>query len=342
MCSHSNGKDRTESKPIIAVTMGDAAGVGPELCLRLLTSRKLPGRAIPLVIGNAVVLERVARAQGLKLPPRVPCFTAVPESLSRPALLDPPDALDGSAVVPGKNRSACGKAAARYITEAVRGCLERRFAALVTAPISKKALNMAGVAFPGHTEMLAALTHTQSYAMLMYSRDISCAFVTCHRSLRSVPESVTAERVVEVAKLAWDNVAILRGRPPRLCLLGLNPHAGEGGLFGDEERRVLLPAMKALARRGIVLEGPLPPDTAFTPQARKRFDCFIAQYHDQGCIPFKMLAFDSGVNITLGLPLIRTSPDHGTAFDIAWQGKVRPDSFFSAYELAVRLAENST
>jgi 4-hydroxythreonine-4-phosphate dehydrogenase len=270
----------------------------------------------------------------------VPCFTAAPESLSRPALYDPPDVLDGSAVVAGENQPACGKAAARYIAEAVRGCLQGRFAAMVTAPISKKALNMAGVNFPGHTEMLAALTHTQSYAMLMYSRDIACVFVTCHRSLRSVPASITAKRVIEVAKLAWHSLKALRGRPPRLCLLGLNPHAGEEGLFGDEEQRILLPAKKALARAGIVLEGPLPPDTAFTPQARKRFDCYIAQYHDQGCIPFKMLAFDSGVNITLGLPLIRTSPDHGTAFDIAWQGKVNPDSFFSAYELAVRLASN--
>ncbi|MGD0093441.1 MAG: 4-hydroxythreonine-4-phosphate dehydrogenase PdxA [Planctomycetota bacterium] len=335
MSTLSHTMSKRTGKPIIAVTMGDAAGVGPELCLRLLAKRKLSGGAIPLVIGNAVVLERVAQALGC--PFTAPRLATAPGSIDRPALYDPPGVLDGHAVMAGRNQPSCGLAAAVYIAAAVRGCLAGRFAALVTAPVSKKALHMAGVHFPGHTEMLAALTGAKSYAMLMYSREIACAFVTSHCGLRSVPASLTAKRVIEVAALAWQNVKTLRGSPPRLCLLGLNPHAGEEGLFGSEERRILLPAKKALAKRGILLEGPLPPDTAFTPQARKRFDCYIAMYHDQGCIPFKMLAFDSGVNITLGLPLIRTSPDHGTAFDIAWQGKVRPESFFAAYEMAVRL-----
>lgn len=321
---------------VIAVTMGDAAGVGPELCLRLLSRRAHAGGAVPLVIGSAAVLSRVARITKTRF--TAPCVRAAEETSDGPAVWDLPDLLDADAVVPGRNQAACGRAAARCIEEAVRGCLERRFAAMVTAPISKKALNLAGVDYPGHTEMLAALTRTPSYAMLMYSRAIACVFVTGHRSLRSVPDSITGSRVVAAATLAWRAIAALRGRRPRLCLLGLNPHAGEEGLFGDEERRVLLPARRALARRGIAVEGPLPPDTAFTPQARPRFDCYIAMYHDQGCIPFKMLAFDTGVNITLGLPLIRTSPDHGTAGDIAWRGKVRPDSFYSAYDLAARLA----
>jgi 4-phospho-D-threonate 3-dehydrogenase / 4-phospho-D-erythronate 3-dehydrogenase len=210
---------------------------------------------------------------------------------------------------------------------------------MVTAPISKKALELGGVKYPGHTEMLADLTKTQHYAMLLYSDEIACAFVTCHQSLRSVADSISFERVLEVSGLAIANVAALRGRTPRLCLLGVNPHAGEEGLFGDEEQNVLIPAKNALLAKGISVEGPLPPDTAFTPQARKRFDCYISMYHDQGGIPFKMLAFETGVNITMGLPIIRTSPDHGTAFDIAWQGKVRPDSFYCAYEMAIRLTD---
>jgi len=316
--------------------MGDPAGVGPELCLHLLSRRTFPGGSVPLVIGSAVVLARVAHA--LHLPFTAPRFGEPPSTLTRPAVYDPPGSLDGRAVIPGRNQRICGQAAARYIREAVRGCLTGRFAAMLTAPISKKALNLAGVGFPGHTEMLAALTRTRNYAMLMYSPEIACAFVTCHQSLRSVPRSLTVRRVVDVATLAWHSLKALRGRAPRLCLLGLNPHAGEEGLFGDEEQRVLVPATQALERRGITVIGPLPPDTAFTPQARRRCDCHIAMYHDQGCIPFKMLAFDTGVNITLGLPIIRTSPDHGTAFDIAWQGKVKPGSFLSAYELAARLA----
>ncbi|MFH0939420.1 MAG: 4-hydroxythreonine-4-phosphate dehydrogenase PdxA [Planctomycetota bacterium] len=329
---------KSKSRSIIAITMGDAAGVGPELCLRLLALKKLPGDAVPLIIGDGELLARVSKAA--KIPFRAPRFTVLPKMLDQPAVFDPFSALAGLTVEPGQNQLICGHAAARYIETAARGCLDRRFAAMVTAPISKAALNLAGIHYPGHTEWLAHLTRAPSHAMLFYSPRMACAFVTCHQSLRSVPKAVTQTRVIEVATLAWNAIFALNGKPPRLALLGLNPHAGENGLFGHEENRVLLPAKAALLERGIQIEGPLSPDTAFSPQARRRYDCYIVMYHDQGCIPFKMLAFDSGVNITLGLPIIRTSPDHGTAFDIAWQGKARPDSFFAAYELAARLASD--
>jgi 4-hydroxythreonine-4-phosphate dehydrogenase len=320
--------------------MGDAAGVGPELCLHLLSRKRPPGSAIPLVIGDGDALSRVARM--LDIPFSAPRLDEIPKSLEAPAVYDPPGALAGDAVEPGKNQLICGRAAARYIEEAVRGCVERRFAAMVTAPISKKALNIAGVDFPGHTEMLAALTHSENVAMLLYSEKIACAFATCHQSLRSVPDALNSKRIVDVAIMAWSNVAAMRGTAPKLALLGLNPHAGEEGLFGYEEKRILLPAKSQIEARGIDIEGPLPPDTAFTPQALKRYGCHIAMYHDQGSIPFKMLAFDTGVNVTMGLPIIRTSPDHGTAFDIAWKGKVSPDSFLSAYELAEKLSERQS
>lgn len=328
-------KAKAGRRPIIAVTMGDAAGVGPELCLRIL-SEPFSGGAVPLVIGCAGVLERVASE--LKRPYSAPVLTQLPDALTQPSVFEPPGVLDARAVQPGRNQACCGRAAARFIEEAVKGCLEKRCAAMVTAPISKKALHMAGINYPGHTEMLADLTHAARSAMLFSSTELCCAFVTCHQSLRSVAESLTIERVVEVAELAWEHVSALRGDALPLCLLGLNPHAGEEGLFGDEENGVLIPARMVLEKRGIPVEGPVPPDVAFVPEMRRRFSCHIAMYHDQASIPFKMLAFDSGVNVTMGLPIIRTSPDHGTAFDIAWRGTVRPGSFLAACELAARLA----
>ncbi|MEI6231809.1 MAG: 4-hydroxythreonine-4-phosphate dehydrogenase PdxA [Planctomycetota bacterium] len=324
------------NRPIIAVTMGDAAGVGPELCLRLLARTDLPGNAVPLIIGDVDVLTRVAKE--IKIDFKAQQLDAAPSVLDAPAVYDPPGSLAGNLVEPGKNQEICGKAAVRYIEEAVKGCLAGRFAGMVTAPISKKAMNMAGYDYPGHTEMLADLTRCNNYAMLLYSEKIACAFVTSHQSLRSVPDSLTIERIVEVAELAANSITAIRGREPRLALLGLNPHAGEEGLFGGEEARIIAPAKKKIEEIFINVDGPLPPDTAFTPTALKRFGCHIAMYHDQGAIPFKMLAFDTGVNVTMGLPIVRTSPDHGTAFDIAWKGVVQTDSFFAAYALAERLS----
>jgi 4-phospho-D-threonate 3-dehydrogenase / 4-phospho-D-erythronate 3-dehydrogenase len=340
MNSVAQSSKKNEPKPIIAVTMGDAAGVGPELCLQLLARKDRPAHAVPLIIGDADVLARVARE--VQMPFNAQLLDKAPENLSTPAVFDPPGALAGNAVERGKNQAICGRAAARYIDEAIEGCSTKRYAAMVTAPISKKALNMAGINFPGHTEMLAERTHSKNYAMLLYSEEIACAFVTCHQPLKSVADSLSVQRIVDVAVLAWSNVTALRAHSPRLCLLGLNPHAGEEGLFGDEEERFLIPAKMLIEARGMRIDGPLPPDTAFTPQNRKRYGCYIAMYHDQGSIPFKMLSFETGINITMGLPIIRTSPDHGTAFDIAWQGKVQPQSFMSAYDMAARLAAHET
>jgi 4-phospho-D-threonate 3-dehydrogenase / 4-phospho-D-erythronate 3-dehydrogenase len=330
--------DPSGNRAQIAVTMGDAAGVGPELCLQLLTRPDLFGskRAVPVIIGNYALLARVAEQMMLPFDPlRITEYAA---DLDRPTVLDLADSLDAAAVQPGANNAACGAAAARYIREAVEGCQQQRYAAMVTAPISKKALNMAGVNYPGHTEFLADLTATKDYAMLLYSEPIACAFVTCHQPLKSVSAALSIERIVLTAELAQQAMMALRAKPPRLCLLGLNPHAGEEGLFGDEEQRILIPAKRKIEEGGMMVEGPLPADTAFTLPMRRRFDCYISMYHDQGGIPFKMLAFDSGVNITMGLPIVRTSPDHGTAFDIAWKGKADASSFYAAYEQAVRLS----
>jgi len=326
---------KRSTKPVMAVTMGDPAGVGPEVCLQLLARKKHPSDSIPLIVGDGRVLERVARRLRVKL--NVPRIYSLKASPTEPTILDVPDALAGQDVTPGSSNGICGRAAARFIEEAIRLCMNGNAAAMVTAPISKKALNLAGVEFPGHTEMLAKLTQSERVALLLYSEKIAVAFVTLHQALRTVPDALTVERVVEVGTLLNRYMRMLRGGRPRLALLGLNPHAGEEGLFGEEEQRVLMPAAQRLCALGIRIEGPLPSDVAFTKDGLTRYAGFVSLYHDQGGIPFKMLSFDEGVNVTMGLGIIRTSPDHGTAFDIAWKGKVRPDSFYAAYDLGVRL-----
>ena len=323
-------------RPVIAVTMGDAAGVGPELCLRLLAQGQWPERSLPLVVGDARILERAGKLIGVPL--KAKRLYSLPELLHEPAVLDVSDALSGMDIKPGLSQASCGRAAARYIEEAVRFCQEGRCAAMVTAPISKKALALAGVDFPGHTEMIAHQVGSRRFALLLYSEKLAVAFATLHQSLRSVPEALSVERVVEVGTLLNRYLILLREKPPRLAVLGLNPHAGEEGLFGEEDQRFVAPAVSRLRALGVEAEGPLSPDVAFTPQALARYDGHVALYHDQGGIPFKMIAFDTGVNVTMGLGIIRTSPDHGTAFDIAWKGEARPDSFLSAYALAARLS----
>jgi 4-hydroxythreonine-4-phosphate dehydrogenase len=201
-------------------------------------------------------------------------------------------------------------------------------------------MSMAGIKFPGHTEIFAARTHAARSCMMQYSEEITCTFVTVHVGYREVPALLTLERILDVIELTAEGLERIRKRKPKITVCGLNPHAGEHGLFGDrEEERIILPAIEAARRKGIDVEGPLPPDTAFLPWKRKTTDAFVCMYHDQGHIPVKALAFDSAVNTTLGLPIIRTSVDHGTALDIAWQGKANPGSLFAAVRLAVRLAE---
>jgi 4-hydroxythreonine-4-phosphate dehydrogenase len=323
--------------------MGDPAGVGPELCLRLL-NRAAIGEVsyIPVVIGNRAILERVSRATGLPFSARIQQLTS--EGLSSGLDLAGPMVLDLDIpglerTVPGQVQAACGLAAGEFIRIAVEGTAQSIADAMLTAPLNKEALNLGGFPFPGHTEMLASLTGRQGReAMLLYSEEIAVTFATLHTALSRVPKTLHTETVVQVGKLAAETVGLLRGRDAKVGVLALNPHAGEAGLFGDEEERVILPAIERLRAEGIEVEGPLVPDAAFVPRTRERFDVFVTLYHDQGSIPFKMLAFEEGVNLTMGLPIVRTSPDHGTAFDIAWKGTASPASFFAAADLAIRLA----
>jgi 4-hydroxythreonine-4-phosphate dehydrogenase len=311
--------------PCIAITMGDPAGVGPELCLRALAEPSVLAVCRPIIYGDAEILHAAADRLGLRAPDRA--------SVLDFALLP----LAG--LTPGVISAATGQAAYAYFTRAIDDALAGSVDAITTAPINKEALHLGGIRFPGHTEILASRTHAARSCMMQYSEEITCTFVTTHVGYRDVPALLTIERITDVIDLTVEALRRLRGREPRLVICGLNPHAGEHGLFGDrEEERIIMPAVYAARARGVIIEGPVPPDTAFLPWKREVTDAFVCMYHDQGHIPLKALAFDHAVNTTLGLPIIRTSVDHGTALEIAWQGKAHPGSLYAALRLAAKLA----
>jgi 4-phospho-D-threonate 3-dehydrogenase / 4-phospho-D-erythronate 3-dehydrogenase len=329
------------ARPILGLTMGDPAGIGPEICLRALREPHVLERCTPVLFGDTAVLNRAAKAAGIE---GVNCRVASIADLdgffeiNEPLVVDC-GAIDAASVVPGKVSAACGQAGYTYIEHAIKTALAGKIDGVVTAPIHKESLNLSGVKFPGHTEIFTALTGTKRSCMMLYSDKLTVSMCTTHIGYYEVPGKLSVERVLNVIELTAQAMRQLRGHEPLVGVCGLNPHAGEHGLFGNrEEENVVEPAVKAARERGIRVEGPLVPDAAFTTGQRKKFDAIVTLYHDQGHIPFKMLAFDTGVNITLGLPIIRTSVDHGTAFDIAWQGKAQATSLYSAIEVAVGLA----
>jgi 4-hydroxythreonine-4-phosphate dehydrogenase len=326
------------SKAVVGISMGDAAGIGPELCLRMLMSEAVLSYCTPVVFGSLAMLQRVASLTGIDC-----SLVSVAASEWAGTVVDERGfvvdcgGLDSDAVVCGEVQAACGAAAYDYIKRAISAAVDGKTAAVVTAPIHKEALKLAGVPFHGHTEMLAEQTGTHDYCMMMASDEINVCLVTTHTALANVSHEISEERILKVIELA-DKAMRVRGRNnPRLTVCGLNPHAGEHGIFGDEEDCIITPAAVRARAIGYNVTDPLPPDTAFVPAVREKTDAYIVMYHDQGLIPFKMLSFDTGVNVTLGLPIIRTSVDHGTAFDIAWQGLASAMSMESAVKMAVSM-----
>jgi len=327
--------------PILGLTMGDPAGIGPEICLRAMNSAAVRKLCVPVLFGDAAILRRAASAA------KIPVATARVVSVSElgktfkiigPLIVDC-GAVDAAKVKPGKVSAACGRAGYIYIEKAIRAALAGKIAGVVTAPIHKESLNLSGVKFPGHTEIFTALTGAKRSCMMLYSDKITVSMVTTHIGYHEVPKKLSVERVLNVIELTAQAMKQILRREPRIGVCGLNPHAGEHGLFGQrEEEKFVEPAVKLARKKKIDVTGPLVPDAAFTTNVRKKFDAVVTLYHDQGHIPFKMLAFDTGVNLTLGLPIIRTSVDHGTAFDIAWQGKADPTSLYSAIKVAADLA----
>ena len=327
-------------KPVLGLTLGDPAGIGPELCLRALVEPKVLEQCVPVLFGDAKVIAQVQACMNLKSLTRIVSFTDWEKlgPIAEPLIVDCA-ALNGAAVIPGEVSAACGKAGYAFIEQAIRAAQSGRLAGVVTAPIHKEALRLAGVSQPGHTEIFTALTGAKRSCMMLHSEALTVSMVTTHIGYHEVPGKLSVARVLDVIELTTETMRWMLRREPRIGVCGLNPHAGEHGLFGQrEEEKYVEPAVAAAQERGIDATGPLVPDAAFTAAQRKRFDAFVTLYHDQGHIPFKMLAFDTGVNVTLGLPIVRTSVDHGTAFDIAWRGVADPQSLYEAIGVAAKLA----
>ncbi len=320
------------SVPKIAVTMGDPAGVGPEVCLHLLQNGELAELCTPVIFGDHDVLVETAKQCSMTEPSR---YTGGLGEANRPCILDI-GAITPTAFEIGIINAATGRASYTYVEDAINAALSGQVAAVTTAPINKEALHAAGISYPGHTEIFTDLTHSQHSCMLQYSSEVRCVFATTHVAYSEVPSLLTTSRILETLELGAQAMKRLRGDKPKIGVLGLNPHAGEHGLFGAEEEAVIIPAINAARAKGFDVEGPIPPDTAFLPNKRKETDLFVCMYHDQGHIPLKALCFDKAVNTTLGLPIVRTSVDHGTALDIAGQGKANPNSLFEAVKLALK------
>ncbi len=322
----------------IGITMGCPVGIGPEIILRFFASAPQSGNSRFVVLGDPGVLRRTAALLGLAV--EVVDWhpgTLVPEA-AVPVL--PLSRLDVTGLRWGRPDDETGRAMAGYIEEAVRLVRAGDLAGMVTCPITKTALNRAGFHFPGHTEMLAHLTGSSDFWMMMAGRRLKVVLVTIHEPLARVPALLTRERVRDCILATGRSLRLDFGIPrPRIAVAGLNPHAGEEGMFGNEETSIIGPAIGDCAAAGEVT-GPWPPDTVFHRAAAGRHDAVVAMYHDQGLIPFKLLHFSDGVNVTLGLPIVRTSVDHGTAYDIAGTGKADPSSLAEACSMAALIVAN--
>ena len=322
--------------------MGDPAGVGPEICLRAIQHPLVRSSCQPILLGDRSVITEVARRLDLKVPEfvhEISEWKRLPDYPS-PAVLDF-DLIELEDFEPGRVNARTGEASFQYFDQAISFALEGRIDGIATAPIHKEALHLAGHHFPGHTEILADRSQTEDFCMMLTSQKITCSFVTTHVGLDQVPGLIQREQVLRTIRLTHDALRRMRGREVRLICCGLNPHAGEGGLFGQrEEENEIIPALEQARQEGIDIVGPLPADTAFIPSQREITDGYVCMYHDQGSIPLKALAFDEAVNVTLGLPIVRTSVDHGTACDIAWQGRANSQSLEEAIQLAVKLSRS--
>ena len=338
-------------KPIIGITMGDPVSVGPEITVKALADPSLHDRCHPLVIGDAAVMRR---ALGLVSGTReltIRSIKEVGEADFSPEIINVLDlGLPGLAELPlGQLSGIAGDAAFRYVKKVIELAMVGQIDATVTNALNKEAINLGGHHYSGHTEIYADLTGTRKYSMMLAHHDLRVVHVSTHVSLRRACDLVKKDRVLEVIRIAWEACRALGIDSPRIAVAGLNPHSGENGLFGEEEILEIIPAMDEARCAGIDVQGPVPPDTVFSKAKGGWYDIVVAMYHDQGHIPLKLVGFDydrearawkavEGVNITLGLPIIRTSVDHGTAFDLAGTGAANELSLRNAIDYAVALA----
>ena len=323
--------------PLVAVTMGDPAGIGPEIIARAFADPAFREENRALVVGDAGHMERAARL--LDLPLRANAISEPEEAAFEPGTVDVLSETGLPEDLPfGELDARAGDAAFRYVRKATELASAGRVAAIATAPLNKEAMHLAGHKYPGHTEILADLTGTKDYAMMLVTDELKVIHVSTHVSLREAIERARPERELAVIRLAHESLRKLGFDEPRIAVAGLNPHAGENGLFGSEEAEQIAPAVADANAEGMDATGPWPPDTVLMRARRGEFDVVVVQYHDQGHIPVKLMGFDTGVNVTVGLPFFRTSVDHGTAFDIAGTGKAEPASLRAALDLARKLA----
>ncbi|HEV8584600.1 MAG TPA: 4-hydroxythreonine-4-phosphate dehydrogenase PdxA [Methylomirabilota bacterium] len=335
-------------RPILGVTMGDPAGVGPEIIARAAAEPVVPRDSRPVVVGAASTMS--AALALLKSPLTLHAVKRVAECRWDDGTLEVLDLanVDMTTLPRAAVSAVAGQAAYDYVERSVTLARAGEIHGIVTAPINKEALAAAGMEHTGHTEILARLSNTSDFAMLLMGHDLRVIHVTTHVALRRVPDLVTRERVLRVIRLAQRTMSGLGRSAARIAVAGLNPHAGEEGLFGDEEKTAIVPAIEAARAEGMTVVGPLPADTLFSRARGGEFDIVVAMYHDQGHIPVKTLGFQydeatkrwtglSGVNVTVGLPFLRVSVDHGTAFDRAWKGIANPESMIEAIDVAVRM-----
>ena len=325
-------------RPIIGITMGDPVGIGPEITVKALAETAVQDVCRPLVIGDAAILASAMKITGCPL--EIHEVDTPEDGLYRPGILDllPASRLQAPPTW-GAPDTTTGRAMVDYILKGIDLALEGKTGAIVTGPINKYAMNLSGHAYNGHTELLAERTRTSDYAMMMAGDVLRVTLVTIHTAIASVPKLVTMEKVRDTIALTYKTLVERFGIPtPAIAVAGLNPHAGEEDMFGDEETTRIRPAVEAAQAMGIDARGPFPPDTLFVEAGKGRYDAVIAMYHDQGLIPFKMRHFDDGVNTTLGLPIIRTSVDHGTAYPIAGSGTASHESLVAAIRMAAHQA----
>ena len=340
-------------KPTIAITTGDPAGIGPEITVKAIEQGRkwIQRRVIPVVISDARVMVQALQIARSDL--KIHVVKNLDEAVKEGPIINVLDMknVKMNRLKHGKVDAMAGKAAYEYIVKAAELARAGLIGAIVTGPVSKEAINKAGLPFTGHTELLANLLGTKEYAMMLAHGPFRVTHVTTHSSLREACNKVKKKRVLSVIRLTHQTMKKLGIDNPRIAVAGLNPHAGEDSLFGDEDRKEIAPAVEMAKREGIMAEGPIPPDTVFTKLRGRLYDVVVVMYHDQGHIPVKLLGFTvkkggkdwsqmGGINMTMGLPVIRTSVDHGVAFGKAGEGRANPESMLDAIKLAIQLLEN--
>jgi 4-hydroxythreonine-4-phosphate dehydrogenase len=339
-------------KPIIGITMGDPSGNGPELCVKALARTEIQQLCNPVVIGDARIIERAAVIVGHP-EMKINQISSISEANFLPDTINifHMDLVDFREFEFGKVSAMCGNAAFQSVTKVIELALQKEIDATVTNALNKEALNMAGFHYNGHTEIFAEYTGTKKYTMMLAHQNLRVVHVSTHVSLRQACDMVCKDRVADVIRIANQGCMDMGIKEPRIGVAGLNPHAGENGLFGTEEIEEIIPAINTTRLEGIYVEGPVPPDTIFSKARGGWYDVVVCMYHDQGHIPLKVIGFNynkkerkwdavEGVNITLGLPIIRTSVDHGTGFGHAGQGIANEASLVNAIDYAVKLVEN--